>query len=193
MCSVNPSNGRTPFTVIGVMPPHFQFPQGAYAKFWVPWKSASYELPNIRVMVRLKPGITVQQTQAMLDTVANRVQESIAGQVSDSRVASKRRIGFMARPLSHEFTGSYGSEGLRGTLFGLLGAIGFVLLIVCANIANLMLARTERRQHEFAVRAALGAGRVRLMRQLLTESVLLASLGGLGGVLVTFWGMKLLA
>src|SRR5439155_26680544 len=99
-------------------------------------------------------------------------------------------LGFWVRPARAQFTD--GRDDLQRTLLGLLAAIGFVLLIVCANLANLTLARTERRQQELAVRSALGAGRIRLLRQLLTESVLLACLGGLGGLIVTVWGLKLL-
>ena len=186
--------GGRHFTVIGVMPANFQFPQVADARFWLPAEDPRRnDLPNIRVMVCLKPGVTEQQTQAMLDAVANSVKEEHSRNRFLKQEWQRRQgLGLWLRPLSDEFTSSYGSEGLRATLFGLLGAISFLLLIVCANVANLMLAKTERREHEFAVRAALGAGRVRLMRQLLTESVLLACIGGLGGILVTFWGLQVL-
>jgi len=187
------------FTVVGVMPPHFRFPREVDPLVWVP--AEPRRLPagmqtgsNIRVLVRLKPGITDKQAQAMLDTVAQRLMKDHTSDNGYGREWRQRPqgLGFWIRHLRSHFQGSYGSEDLRGTLFGLLGAIGFVLLIVCVNVANLTLARTERRQQELAIRAALGAARVQLMRQLLTESVLLACLGGLGGMVVTYWGMKLL-
>jgi predicted permease len=188
------------FTVIGVMLAWFQ-PEGAYPMFWFPAEPlrlppTTMRLGNTRVVARLRPDSSTQQAQAMLDTVAGRLMKDHEGDVRFGYGVDWRKrpqgLGFWIRPLRAEFDGSYGTEDFRRTLYGLLGAIVFVLLIVCANIANLMLARTERRQHELAIRAAIGAGRARLMRQLLTESLLLACLGGLGGAAVTVWGMKLL-
>src|SRR5438477_4324529 len=185
------------FTVIGVMPHHFQFPWGG-TKFWLPaeplrlppgWMKA----PQINLFARLKPGITIQQTEAMLETVAHRLIQDHPSDKDYGLDWSQRRggLGFWVRPARAQFTDR--RADLQRTLYGLLAAIGFVLLIVCANVANLTLARTEKRQPELAVRAALGAGRLRLMRQLLTESVLLACLGGLGGVAIAVVGVKLLA
>jgi putative ABC transport system permease protein len=185
------------YTVIGVMPAWFQ-PEGAYPKFWLAVEPAKMAPEfaggsNTRVVARLRPDSSLPQAQAMLDIVAGRLMKDHQG---DARFQEWRQrpqgLGFWIRPLRAEFQDGYGSEDLRRTLFGLLGAIVFVLLIVCANIANLTLARTERRQQELVIRAAIGAGRTRLMRQLLTESLLLAFLGGLGGMAITVWGMKLL-
>jgi predicted permease len=183
------------FTIIGVMPPHFQFPGGAYPTFWIPVANSDphEELGNIRVFARLKPGVTIGQTQAMLDTVAHQLLQENPAWYDDSWHRRGGGFGLLARPLRHAFTQTpYGAGDLQRTLFGLLAAIGFVLLIACVNVANLMLARTEKRQQEFAVRAAVGAGRVRLMRQLLTESVLLAGLGALAGLAIAITGMKVL-
>jgi len=185
------------FTVIGVMPHHFQFPGGG-TKFWIPaeplrlppgWMAS----PHIDLFARLKPGATIQQTEAMLDTVAKRLATDRTFDETYGRDWSRLPggLGFWVRPARVHFMDRRGE--LQRTLYGLLGAIGFVLLIVCANMANLTLARTEKRQQELAVRAALGAGRARLTRQLLTESVLLACLGGLGGLAVAAGGVKLLA
>ncbi|MGO9056019.1 MAG: ADOP family duplicated permease, partial [Candidatus Binataceae bacterium] len=183
------ANGRH-FTIIGVMPPSFQFPDGARATAWIPVENSTDELGSIVMFVRLKPGVTVGQTQAMLDTVAHQLMRDDPARYEHRRGGG---FGFQARPLRYSFTqtSSYDRDFQR-TLLSLLAAIGFVLLIACVNVANLMLARTETRQQEFAIRAAVGAGRARLMRQLLTESILLASFAALAGLAVTVLGMKLL-
>ncbi len=182
------------FTVVGVMPPHFQYPLGGFTKFWVPaepvrlpagWRAS----PSAHVLARLKPGVTLHQAQATLDVVAQRLEADAApNSIYDQNQNLRKRMGFAVQPLRFEF----GDDDLRRTLFGLLGAIGFFLLISCANIANLTLARTERRRQELAVRAALGAGQGRLARQVLTESLLLGGLGGLAGLCLAPLGMKLL-
>jgi putative ABC transport system permease protein len=184
-------NGRQ-FTIIGVMPPHFRFPGGAGERFWIPVENSQDSMANVHVFARLKPGVTARQTQAMLDTVANQLLQEYPAHYNDSWHQRGGGFGFLVRPLRHAFTQAYGAGDLQRTLFGLLAAIGFVLLIACVNVANLMLARTEKRQQEFAVRGAVGAGRGRLMRQLLTESALLAGLGAMAGLMVAALGMKLL-
>jgi len=191
------------FTVIGVMPAWFQPEGGIYQMFWLPDEPArvppdSMRLPNTRVVARLRPETTQGQAQALLDTVAARLMKDYPGDVRFGYGLEWRKrphgLAFWIRPLRDGFFGNSwtGADDLQRTLFGLSGAMLFVLLIVCANIGNLTLARTEKRQHELAVRASIGAGRGRLMRQLLTECLLLAGLGGLAGIVVSIWGMKLL-
>ncbi|MEO5959597.1 MAG: ABC transporter permease [Opitutaceae bacterium] len=187
------------YTVVGVMPEWFQFPFPS-VQFWVP--AEPMHLPadhgggnNMRVLVRLKAGVAVSQLQAMLHTLAAQMSNdpTLAWRWQRTRMPSG--LSLWARSLGEMLLGAHygrGGDDIRQTLFVLLAAIGFVLLIVCANVANLMLARTERRQHELAIRAALGADRLRLTRQLLTESVLLALFGGAGALVVTAWSMKLL-
>jgi putative ABC transport system permease protein len=186
------------FTVVGVMPPQFQFPSGS-TLFWVPAEDPRHEantmsVPCISVLARLKQGVSGQQAQAMLDALAQRLVQDNANTwgYPDEWRTRPGGLRLWTRPVRLAFHDSYGSEDLRRTLFGLLAAIGFVLLIVCANVANLTLVRTEQRQQELSVRSALGADPIRLLRQLLTESALLVGLGGLGGLLVGVWGMKLL-
>lgn len=189
--------GGHQFTIIGVMPPHFQFPWGG-SKFWLParplrlprgWSRA----PNTRVYARLGPGVTVRQAETRLAPVAQRVAQDY----KSDKVYSKQwslipgGLGLWVRAVRSQFTDGQGD--LERTLFGLLAAIGFVLLIVCANVANLTMARTEKRQQELAIRAAVGAGRSRLARQLLTENLLLACLGTLAGLAVAAVMIKLLA
>jgi len=187
------ANGRH-FTIIGVMPPHFQFPNGAYPSSWIPIENPNpiEILGNIHVFVHLQPGVTVVQTQAKLDILARRLVQEDPGHYDDSWHRRGSGFGLLARPLRFAFTQASQAADLQKTLFGLLAAIGFVLLIACVNVANLMLARTEKRQQEFAIRGAVGAGRGRLMRQLLTESLTMASFGALAGLAITLLGMKLL-
>ena len=187
------------FTIIGVMPSRFQFPSG-YDKFWIAtqppkWRAQVMTVSNTRVLARLNPSVAGKQVEAGLQVVAGRLTHDYPTNKWGYGQEWARRphgLGFWIRPLRYEFQGGYGSGDLRRTLFGLLGAIGFVLLIVCANIGNLVLARTEKRQQELGIRSALGAGRARLIRQLLTENTVLACLGGLAGLVITYWGLKLL-
>src|SRR5438045_4593444 len=177
------------------MPPYFQFPQGAFPTFWTPAENppSHGESANNQMFARLKPGITVERTQAMVNVVAQQLLRQYPAIYDDSWRRRGGGFALLTRPLRHAFTQTpYGAADLQRTLWGLLAAIGFVLLIVCVNVANLMLARTEKRQQELAVRAAVGAGRARLVRQLLTESALLATCGALAGLAVTAWGMKVL-
>ena len=171
-----------PYTVIGVMPPGFGFP--FRAEFWMP------RLFDLRAgrgnnwvngIVRLRAGVTVAQANARLGTVSQRLAQqypkSNAG-VSAS-LATLRRLSFDDL------------DDIRTTFSIMLGAVGLVLLISCANLVNLLLARATARRHEMGIRATLGASHVRLVRQLLTESALVAAGGGALGLLVALWGLDL--
>jgi predicted permease len=137
---------------------------------------------NYNIVARLKPGATVAQAQAELNVAAR----SLAQQFPDYYPQS-RAFSFSVRPLLEQVVGD-----VRPALLILLGAVGFVLLIACANVANLLLARAAAREKEMAVRAAIGAGRWRIVRQLLTESLALSFVGGALGLLVAFWGLDAL-
>jgi putative ABC transport system permease protein len=174
--------------VVGVMPPRFQFPRGAefpgfrlppQTDIWIPYaESAAYwrrdDTREYGTIGRLKRGVPLAQAQAEMDAIARRQEE----------VAPNNHVGWtiQLQPLILLVT-----EQSRPVLFILLGAVGFVLLIACANVANLLLCRSSARQKEMAVRAALGAGWGRIIRQLLTESVLLSAAGGAVGLLVGAW------
>ena len=175
------------FTIVGVMPPHFRFPS-RYALYWRPFQFTSrvldgYEgsLPNWWAIALLKAGVSHKKAQAFLDLLKQRLE-------ADSPNWWKGWI-IRARPLRDFLV----DPELQKTLWTLMGAVGLILLIACANLANLQLVRTESRLREVSVRMALGAGRQRIIRQLLTESLLLSLLGGLGGVLITVWGIKILS
>jgi putative ABC transport system permease protein len=160
------------YTVIGIMPPDFDYPARDY-RFWVPATIrgglfARYQDAHfLRIVGKLKPGITAERLRADLDTLTRRV--------STERVARK----VLAAPLREDIVGSF-----RTPLLLLLAAGGVVLLIACANVANLLLGRAAGRSREMAVRAALGAGRADLIGQLLTESILLSLAGGGAGLLL---------
>jgi len=181
-------NGR-PVTVIGIMPPDFQFfikagsLTGKQAEIWAPFNLG----PDFRVrrgrfmsaVARLKPGVTVEQAQAEMTQIADSLEQQYP--------EFNKNWGVNLVPMRTQFTGEISTP-----LLVLFGAVVFVLLIACANVANLLLARAAARQKDIAIRSALGASRIRLIRQLLTESVLLASLGGALGLLVAIWGVDLL-
>jgi putative ABC transport system permease protein len=172
------------YSVIGVMPAQFEFPIIPNAELWRTLRpvlnpSCQRGCLVLRSIARLKPESTFEMAQADAGTIAGR----LAVQYPDSNA----KVGATLVPLHEQMVGS-----IRTPLLVLLGAVGFVLLIACANVANLMLARAATRDREMALRSALGAGRLRLIRQLLTESVLLAAIGGAAGLALGFWLLRLL-
>src|SRR5215510_15067683 len=174
-------------TVVGIMPPGFRF--AGDAELWLPLAlDANQQLSRqgnavrVKVVGRLKPGVTLEAARAELATILAQQQQSFPQSYRPFRDMQVRVV-----ELSESLVGN-----VRRALWVLFGACGFVLLIACANVANLLLARSTARQKELAIRAAVGAGRLRLARQLLTESFLLASAGGAAGLLLARWGVKLL-
>jgi putative ABC transport system permease protein len=170
------------YTVIGVMPESFRF-NGDEA-IWTPMAFAADQAQNhsghfLSAVGRLKHGVTLEQANAEMVAIAGR----LAAQYPDSNTGWSAKLV----PLLE-----FNVRSIKPALLVLLAAVAFVLLIACVNVANLLLVRAAGRQRELAVRAAMGAGRARIMRQLLTESLLLALLGGAAGALLAKWGMNLL-
>lgn len=175
-------NGRK-HTVVGVTPAGFQFLRSEIG-LWVPIRLTQEELADrgshyLWVVGRMKPGVTLEQANADIKTVMSRIARDNPGNAG--------RIGAYAMSMRDQLAGDS-----RRPLIVLLVAVGFVLLIACANIANLLLARAVNRSREIAVRSALGAGRFRIVRQLLTESALLSFSGAAVGLLVAAWSFSLL-
>jgi predicted permease len=170
-------------TIVGVMPAQFQFLDPA-AELWVPlaqnqFASSARQVRLLSVAGRLNDGVQTSQANAEMTAIAQRLENEYPD--------SNRGVSLRLVPLHDQVTGK-----VRPALLLLFGAVGLVLLIACANIINLMLVRSAARRREIAVRAALGAGRMRLLRQLLTESITLSVLGGAAGILIGSWGVNAL-
>jgi putative ABC transport system permease protein len=171
-------------TIVGVMQPNFAPFYGGRLDVWIPINAASSRYSSridhwLTPVARLKPGVSLAQAQTEMDVVAHRLEQEYP--------ATNKGVGTKVLPLHEDlyrFAGRF--------LYPLFGAVAFVLLIACVNVANLLQFRTETRRKEYALRASLGAGRRRLIQQLLTESGILALSGGVLGIALTFAGIKLL-
>ena len=175
----------TSLQVIGVMPEKFQFPEKE-TQLWVPITlAANWEAQRVqraggpwRVVGRLRPQASLQQAQLEMNTIARRLEESFPD--------SNKDLGVSVVPFKVQLTG----RDVNLALWILFGAVVCVLLVACTNVANLMLARSIAREREMAIRMAMGAGRIRLIRQLLVESTMLALLSGVAGLLIAVFGIK---
>jgi putative ABC transport system permease protein len=180
-----------PHTVVGIMPPNYQ-PDG-YGELWVP---SPFGIPTnslrptvdprpvrnsnyLDIYARLKPGVTLEKARVEMDAIGRRLEQQYENDDQD--------MGIRVTPLHDDLVG-----GIRPVLLVLFAAVGFLLFIGCANVANLLLARAATRSREISIRAAMGASRSRLIRQLLTESVLLSVIGGILGAVLAAWAIPLL-
>lgn len=171
-------DGET-YVVVGVLPPGFAFPYENQLWFPLDLRREPDARWGLNVQARLGPEVSLEQARAELDTLGRRIQERYP--------ESNRGMDLTAIPTREVLLGDQ-----SGLVIALMAAVGFVLLIVCANVGSLLLARSVNRQRELAIRSALGAGRGRQIRQLLTESLVLAGLGGIGGLAVASWGNRFL-
>lgn len=184
-------NGKS-FTIIGVMPPGFEFPRAsempAYFEFpsqpemWLPIAISRERIEsrrnhNLAVIARLKPGATIKQAESEVSGISSRLEQ---------QYPENKGWGAVVMPLRSHLVGD-----IQGALLMMLGAVVFVLLIVCANVANIQMSQSSARQEEIAIRAALGASRSQIIRQLLTEDILLSLGGGLLGILFAMGAMRL--
>ncbi|HTU35841.1 MAG TPA: ABC transporter permease [Candidatus Acidoferrum sp.] len=175
------------FTIVGVMPSSFRYPFFTAEQIWIPVQDDPLfgpfmTHPDFRffaITARLKPGVSIATAQAELDAISARIAKKFP--------ADDKGFEFGVVPLQQDLVG-----GKRMALLVLLGCVGLVLLIACANISNLLLARATSRAREMAIRSALGAGRFRIVRQLLAESAVLGLAGAVGGILLAYWGVHAL-
>ncbi|MBV8073492.1 MAG: ABC transporter permease [Acidobacteriaceae bacterium] len=169
------------YTVAGVMPAGFQFAPfwATRTQLWAPLalgpRASKRGGNSLRVFARLKPDVSLEQAREEFSAITARLERQYPGSNRDARIV----------PLKEKVVGK-----IRPALLTLLSAVGFVLLIACANVAHMLLARSSARAHEVSVRAALGAGRGRLLRQFLAESLTMALLGGAVGLLLAWWGVR---
>lgn len=175
-------NGES-YTIVGVLPPSFHFSL-RNSDLWIPFQPTQNQLTrrflhSSNLIGRLKPGVTPEQAQSEMNVIASRIEQ----QFNDSHAGTTARVV----PLQEEMVGT-----VRPILLILLAAVAFVLLIACANVASLLLTRSLARQKEVALRAALGASRWRVVRQLLTEAILLSLAGGAIGLVIAYWGVPAL-
>jgi putative ABC transport system permease protein len=177
---------RENYTVIGVMPASFRL-MGFTPQLWTPLvlseadqTSAARRNRSLYLFARMKPGVTIEAARAELETLAQQAEEAYP--------ESEKGWGARVRTLPDFLIYTF---GIRSGLAVMMTTVGFVLLIACANVAGLMLARATGRRKELAIRVSLGAGRMRVIRQLLTEGLAIAGLGGSAGLLLAFWGINL--